>query len=38
MVPKYSQEIGDFCHEAGFDAVMSGAIFIRIAHLMAGVE
>ena len=38
MTPKYSKENGDFCHEAGFDAVMSGAIFIRIAHLMAGVE
>jgi len=36
LTPKYMKE--DFCHEAGFDAVMSGAIFIRIAHLMAGME
>ena len=28
MTPKYSKETGDFCHEAGFDAVMSGAIFV----------
>ena len=38
LTPKYAQENADFSHEAGFDAFMSGCIFLQIAHLMAGME
>ena len=37
VTPKY-KDSDNFSHEAGFDAFMSGAIFIKIAHIMAGVE
>ena len=35
--PKYIENT-DFSHEAGFDAFMSGCIFITIAHIMAGIH
>ena len=28
----------DSCHEAGYDAFMSGAIFVKIAHSMAALN
>jgi hypothetical protein len=34
---KYSNHQGS-CHEAGYDAFMSGAVFIKIAHIMAGLN
>ena len=38
MSLKYANNEERFCHEAGFDAYMSGAIFVKIAHLHASIE
>lgn len=35
---KYSDGDEDFCHEAGFDAFMSGVVFIQLAHVLSGIE
>ena len=32
--PKYTNQAN--AHEAGYDAFMSGFIFVRMAHLMTG--
>ena len=39
LTPKYDAgKNEDFAHEAGFDAFMSGFVFVRLSHVMAGLD